>query len=81
MPITLYRVTIPDSVTLICNQAFYGCSNLKSVTFTNTTGWAVFTSLTAASGTYFNLTNAEDNAAKLTGTYCDYFWIRSNTLM
>ena len=70
-------ITIPDSVTSIRNYAFSDCTSLTSVTFEDTSGWQVSTSLNFSSYTELsssNLVNTSTAARYLTTSYARYYW-------
>lgn len=76
---TLTSISIGENVASIGSEAFYGCTELRNVTFANTTGWWYSTSAAATSGTEISsaiLTNSGTAATCLKTTYCDYYWKR-----
>ena len=73
----LQSVVIGCDINFIGYWAFYGCSNLTSVTFENEDGWFVSTNSTATSGTAVTVTDASQNATYITNDYKTYYWKRS----
>lgn len=73
---SLETITIPSSVTRIDKNAFSG-SGLTSVTFENTSGWAIEDGNTLSSSDLANTTTAK---TYLTSTYSDCVWIGGLTL-
>ena len=71
---TLKNVTIGKNVKSITRNAFYGCSNLSSVTFKDTSGWYVTQTKDATSGTSVSVGNASTNATNLKNQYLAYYW-------
>ena len=74
------NVTISESVTSIGMYAFYGCINLKSVTFENPDGWWYASYIEATSGTSIpstTLSKPSAAAACLKTNYYKYYWKRS----
>ena len=72
--------TIPDSVTSICDWAFYECRSLTSVTFANPNGWWYAYSADATSGANISAESLADPATAagyLKSTYRDYYWFRT----
>lgn len=74
---SLTYVYIPASVTYIGAYAFTSCPKLTSAVFANTSGWKMYASETATSGTGVNVTNASTAAKFLRSTYEGYYWKRS----
>ena len=72
----LTSITIPSGVTSIGDSAFDGCTGLKEVTFENTDDWWVSTSSAATSGTSVDVSDPNNNATLLNGTYRYYYWKR-----
>ena len=71
---SLTNVTIPDSVTKIGYYAFSGCEALTSVIFENTSGWKYSDYSDCTNGTEIDVTDEEQNATNLTGSYRNYYW-------
>ncbi|HAC32270.1 MAG TPA: hypothetical protein DCF70_06550 [Treponema sp.] len=75
-----YTYTIPDSVTSIYDYAFYGCTSLFSVTFTDTTTWYRTDSRTdwnnKTNGTLTDVSDAATNAIYFKDTYYNYYWYK-----
>ncbi len=76
----LNSIAIPSSVTSIGYDAFYDCSNLTSLTFSNTSNWYRVKNLNdfenRTNGTETDLSNPETNATNFTGTYMGYHWYK-----
>lgn len=76
----LTSIVIPATVTLMGDNVFYGCNALTSATFKTTTGWKVYTSSTATSGTSISssyLASASTAALYLRSTYVGRWWKRT----
>lgn len=73
----LKSAVIGDSVTIIESYAFRDCEKLNSVTFEQPSNWAIFSNISATSGTrlaYIDLVNESKAAKYLTSTYRDDYW-------
>ena len=70
----LQTITIPSNITCIEPDAFYKCENLTSVTFENPTSWYITEDKNETQGSEIDVTNASDNAIRLTKKYSDYYW-------
>ena len=76
----LTSIVIPSSVKTMGDNVFYGCSALTSATFEITTGWKVYTSSTATSGTSITssyLATKSTAATYLRSTYVGRWWKRT----
>ena len=78
----LKKVVIPTSVTNIDRFAFYGCTNLTQITFTQTSGWYITTNyndyLNKTGGTPIDVTNPSTNAINIKTTYGRHLWYRTD---
>lgn len=78
----LKKVVIPTSVTNIDRFAFYGCTNLTQITFTQTSGWYITTNnddyLKKNGGTPIDVTNPSTNAINIKTTYVKHLWYRTD---
>ena len=69
----LTNITIPASVEYIDIGVFRGCSNLESVTFSNTENWYIIEDPYIS----VSLNNPALNAIKLTQDYVNEMWIKN----
>lgn len=77
---SLTSITIPANVTTINNAAFWSCSGLTSATFEVTSGWTVYSSASATTGTSLtssNLSKPATAATYLKNTYSSMWWKRA----
>ena len=65
------------SLTSIGSGVFYDCINLARVIFPNTTGWYRTTDDAATDGDSMDMSDPEQNATWLTGTYRNYYFKRN----
>ena len=75
---SLTNVTIGKNVVTMGNQVFKNCISLTSVIFKDTAGWFYmdFPNSTDLVVISIDLNNPSTAAQYLTGTYCDYQWLR-----
>ena len=69
------KIKIQNIVTNIRKLEIYGCDNLKSVIFENTSGWYL-TDYNNNEHTNIDETNKELNATNLVTTYRSKYWKR-----
>ena len=75
----LTSIEIPDKVSAIGRQAFYGCNGLTKVTFANTSGWYITETRNgdASTGTAVDVSDPVNNATLLNNSYAYRYWYRS----
>lgn len=71
-------VTIPSSMTKLKSDTFYGCSNLKSVIFVDTSTWYQTINSDYTGGTAIDVTNPTTNVTKLQDFSPEnlYYWYK-----
>ena len=72
----LQEITIPSSVNIINNMAFYACTNLEFVTFENPTGWYVSEKSDFSNPISVDVTDPTNNATLFRNTYNSYYFFR-----
>lgn len=68
------NLTIPAATASIGKNAFKNCTKLAGVTFEKASAWKVSKSEDMTDSQTINTGTAQDNAALLKSTYCDYYW-------